>query len=146
MLGLYVPVAQTLPPGAKVEGVLEHCAVRRTYATDDFVPCYVYRRELDYERRRRGEALPSDRVLCRAAITTVTTLIMSLNSHAHFIDTDTDDERAREHLFGHLLCGHGRPGVAMPAISARSIGTTALLTSGRRQRRATDQRLWRSQH
>ena len=67
----------------------------------DFVPCQYseqvledYVSQVSVKRCQaiecfEGESLLTHNPLC----------IMSGDSHAHHIDTDTDDERAREHLF-----------------------------------------------
>ena len=68
----------------------------------DFVPCLYTERELpnveDYGRKKRCEVI--ELFALSDVVTEQSGILMTLDSHAYFLDTDTDDERAREHLFG----------------------------------------------
>jgi hypothetical protein len=68
----------------------------------DFVPCLYTERELpnaeDYGWTKRCEVI--ELFALSDVVTEKPGIIMSLDSHAYFLDTHTDDNRAREALFG----------------------------------------------
>ena len=68
----------------------------------DFVPCLYLEREMshveDYGSVKRCEVVELFALM--DVVTEQSGIIMTTDSHAHFIDTDVDDMRAREHLFG----------------------------------------------
>lgn len=67
----------------------------------DFVPCLYTDRQLpnaeDYGWQRRLEVI--ELFALSDVVTEKSGIIMSLDSHAYFLDTTDDDERAIEHLF-----------------------------------------------
>jgi hypothetical protein len=68
----------------------------------DFVPCQYTEQVLDdyvsqvsVKRCQVIECFEGVHLATRGTL-----FIMGLDSHAHHMDTDVDDDRAREHLFG----------------------------------------------